>query len=225
MSRSLPELIPLVCSRCGQALEADPPGQALLPCAPCGRLWEPRFEGLAERGVATASATSSLVPPADSRFLPVWVFPADVRVDAKRSDAAGRTPGRTWETVRRRAPSGLASLYVPAFRRQKGVVGRLGRTLVEAQPAISAVPGLPAVAGGRSGDVSPVMLSEADARVVAHFVYLAVEVGGTPDLRGIDYELALGPASLVFLPAAVDPRSVRDLNWRFLLREFDGLVV
>jgi hypothetical protein len=178
---------------------------------------------LVERPVSTAEATSVEGPLEGVRYLPVWAFPAGVRVHAKRSLAEGGAPGRLWEEVRGRAPAGKAGLYVPAFRRQKGVVGRLGRTLVEAQPALTLHPGLPPSAGG-GGRADAVVLREPDARVVAHFVYLAVEVAGTPDLRGIDYALELGPGSLLYLPAVVDPRSVRDLNWRFLLREFDGLV-
>lgn len=187
-------------------------------------MWELVPDGLAERTVGTALATSG-VPSSTLDYLPVWAFPAQVHVRSKHSAAAGGSPGWTWEGVRRRVPSGDPSLYVPAFRRQKGVVGRLGRTLVEAQPDIRSSPGLPELKQGGPGVVYPVVLAEADARVVAHFVYLSVEVAGTPDLRGIDYELTLGAGDLLFLPAALDPRSVRDLNWRFLFQEFDSLVV
>lgn len=82
--------------------------------------------------------------------------------------------------------------------------------------------------GGLSGQpgwtVSPVLLSREDAETVAHFVYLAVENRATADLRGIDYDLSLTGAELLLIPAVYDPRYVRDSNWRFLLREFDGLV-
>ena len=68
------------------------------------------------------------------------------------------------------------------------------------------------------------LLSKKDAETVAHFVYLAVENRATADLRGIDYDLSLTGAELLLLPAVFDRRYVRDSNWRFLLREFDGLV-
>jgi hypothetical protein len=81
-----------------------------------------------------------------------------------------------------------------------------------------------AVARPDFGTVSPVVVGRKDARILAHFVYLAVESHEAHDLRSVDYELESLGEELVFIPAAWDPRYVHDSNWRFLLREFDGLV-
>lgn len=70
--------------------------------------------------------------------------------------------------------------------------------------------------------VSPVVFGEADARAVAHFVYLALESLRTPELRSIDYDLELEDAELLFIPACYDARYVRHANWRLLLSECDG---
>jgi len=127
------------------------------------------------------------------------------------------------------------------------IVQQLGVALTEAQPELELEPGLPkeglhgphlpeAEAPKRDPSIqeawdepdfdtlSPVLFGETDCRTVAHFVYLALENRHTSDLRYIDYSLDLGGGELLFVPAAYDSRYVRDSNWRFLLREFDGLV-
>jgi hypothetical protein len=98
----------------------------------------------------------------------------------------------------------------PAVNREgRGVAGGVGQ---------QAAPGV----GPGFADLSPVLLTEEDAHAVAHFVYLALESRESPDLRSIDYDLALTGAQLVFLPAVYDLRHVRDSNWRILLEELDG---
>ena len=44
------------------------------------------------------------------------------------------------------------------------------------------------------------------------------------DLQGVELALEPGEEELVFFPAVWDPRYIHESNWRFLLREFDGLV-
>lgn len=151
-----------------------------------------------------------------------------------------------WERIRRAAAPEAAFLFVPAFTLMRVAVQQLGTGLVQAQPGLLLEMGIPPehpepprlvaarpAAGAEAwdfaadpgfGTLSPVLLTEKDARAVAHFVYLAVESRGTPDLRSIEYELGLEGPELLFLPAVYDQRYVRDSNWRFLLREFDGLV-
>jgi hypothetical protein len=237
------ELLALECGRCGGPLAA-PPGAAVFPCPRCGAHWEPARAGqagsagsiLVERPVWTARATTGLASPPETRCLGVWLFPAKVEVRSKRCPS-GVPPGAVWDEVRKAAAPREPRLYVPAFDLRKFVVGRLGRTLVEGQPAFEAAPGFSGSAGSppsASADppassslqgAPPLYLGETEARVVARFVYMAVEAGNTRELRGIDFDLTLGPGALVFLPAAVDPRAVRDANLRFLFREFDSLVV
>jgi hypothetical protein len=80
-------------------------------------------------------------------------------------------------------------------------------------------------ADGPSFDVlSPVVVSRKDARVLSHFVYLAVESFETRDILSVDYELEVTAEELILLPAVWDPRYIHESNWRLLLREFDGLV-
>lgn len=74
------------------------------------------------------------------------------------------------------------------------------------------------------GSFSPVVVSREDARVLAHFVYLAVESHEAHDLRSVDYQLEPIGEDLVFIPAVWDPRYIHESSWRLLLREFDGLV-
>lgn len=85
---------------------------------------------------------------------------------------------------------------------------------------------IPDAAGGAPdfGTLSPVVAGRKDARVLAHFVYLAVESHETRDLRSVDYELQTLGEELILIPAVWDPRYIHESNWRLLLREFDGLV-
>ena len=187
--------------------------------------------------------TTELATPPDIRYVAVWRFMAaiDVRGKQSRSPAA---PSQVWEGIRRTAAPEPPFLYVPAFSLAKAAVQQLGTALVRAQPRLDLAPEIPrerpagprlATAEVRAveqewalepefGTLSPIVLSMRDAETVAHFVYLAVESRSTPDLRGIDYDLSLSGGELLFLPAVFDVRYVRDSNWRFLLREFDGLV-
>jgi hypothetical protein len=74
------------------------------------------------------------------------------------------------------------------------------------------------------GTFSPILVGRKDARMLAHFVYLAVESHEAHDLQSVDYELETVGEELVFIPAVWDPRCIHESNWRLLLREFDGLV-
>ena len=245
MSPSPPELIALTCSSCLLPLEVQQ-GAALFPCRQCGRAFEPSDEGLREVRPQTADTTTELTVPPYVRHLAVWSFAAEVRVTSKWS-GTGAPPESVWDQVRRSAEPAPARLFVPSFAIRRVLVQQLGVGLVLAQPELVLRPELPAEQvfparphavpdsskdeagddtdqGPGFGTLSPVLLSEEDARTVAHFVYLAVEARGSTELKHIDYELALGPGELLFLPALYDPHYVRDSNWRFLLREFDSLV-
>lgn len=197
---------------------------------------------LAEITAFTAQISTELAVPPDVRYLAVWRFLAAVEVRAKRS-GSGTEPSHVWEGIRRIAVPDPPFMYVPAFSLGRTVVQQLGLALVQEQPQLDLEPGVPRekpmglepVADGAPvgeewtpdagfGVLSPVRLSRRDAEAVAHFVYLAIESRSTPDLRSIDYDLALSGGDLLFLPAVFDVRQVRDSNWRFLLKEFDGLV-
>jgi hypothetical protein len=222
------------------------PGAALFPCRRCGRAFEPGDEGLRELRPLTAEITTELAVPPFVRYVAVWSFAAEPTVTGKWS-GSGAPPDSVWAQVRQTAAPEPARLFVPAFAVRRVLVQQLGVGLVQAQPELVLQPGLPAEqpaparprAAPEAGDaeaapagdegpgfgtVSPVLLSEFDARTVAHFVYLAVEARGSSELKHIDYELSLGPGELLFLPALFDPHYARDANWRFLLREFDSLV-
>jgi hypothetical protein len=86
-----------------------------------------------------------------------------------------------------------------------------------------AAPTAGVAAGPDFGLFSPVVVGRDDARILAHFVYLAVE-SHEWDLRSVDYVLESVGEELVFIPAVWDPRYIHESNWRLLLREFDGLV-
>ncbi|MHB1344320.1 MAG: hypothetical protein ACYCX3_08190 [Thermoleophilia bacterium] len=231
-----------MCSTCGLPLEAATDA-AVYPCRTCGRAFEVESDRLVELRPKTAAVTTDLAVPPAVRYLAVWRFLASVDVEGKQAKT-GAPPTQVWDQIRRVAEPDPPFLYVPAFSLVRVVVQQLGLGLVQAQPQLELEAWLPPerpvpprsvdhsdTAVGESwasdpgfGTLSPVLLSRADAEVVAHFVYLALESRSTPDLRSIDYELALTGGELLFLPAVHDVRHVRDSNWRFLLREFDGLV-
>ncbi len=213
-------------------------------CRPCGLAYEAGTDSLLELQPYTADITTGLALPPMVRYLAVWRFDAQVEVREKDS-RSGAPPEHVWEAVRRAAAPRPPALFVPAFAFGRLVVQQLGAGLVEEQPQLSLSEGIPAEApqfslvadeqtaetagkiddgGPGFGTVSPVLLGRRDAEVVAHYVYLAVENRGTVDLRRIDYDLNLGAADLLFVPAVYDRRYVRDSGWRFLLHEFDGRV-
>jgi hypothetical protein len=146
-----------------------------------------------------------------------------------------------WERIRRAAAPDSPYLYVPAFTLVRPVVQRLGVSLTEAQPSLELSPGLvtgssqrPSLVASEEqsteqggpgfGTFSPVVVGRKDARMLAHFVYLAVESHEVSDLQSVDYELETVHEELLFVPAVWDPRYIHESNWRLLLREFDGLV-
>ncbi len=219
-----PRLLPLVCSTCALPLTLSP-AAAAYPCTGCGRVYEPQAGELREVPVGYVQATSEVERRGELHLLPFWEFPAEVAVERKRA-ANPAAPDYTWGQVRRRAArKGTAprspSLFVPAFALERVVVARLGVRLLRAQPEMAV---LAQGEQGLGGRLPPLLLDEADARVAAHFVYLALEADATPELRSIDYDLRLGPGRVLFLPADYDRRLVHDANWRLLLREFDGLL-
>lgn len=231
-----------MCANCGLPLEAAQ-DVVVYPCRMCGRAFEVESDSLVEITLRTAKISTELAVPPEVRYLAVWRFLAAVEVRTKRS-GSGAEPSQTWEGIRRVAAPEPAFLYVPAFALGRAVVQQLGIALVQAQPQLDLEEGLPreelvgltSIADSAAsadegwtpdagfGTLSPVLLARRDAESVAHFVYLALESRSTPDLRSIDYDLALTGGDLLFLPAVFDVRHVRDSNWRFLLREFDGLV-
>lgn len=212
---------------------------AVYLCRKCGRAWELEGRKLVTLRAFTAAPTTALAAPSPIRYLSIWRFAAQVQVREK-SGRSGAPASMVWDQVVKVAGSRVPHLYVPAFAFGRQVVQQLGAGLVERQPRLELKEGLPpeqlagpgvATAeaveeeeGPGFGDIAPVLLSCRDAQTVAHYVYLAVENRGTVDIRGIDYDLQLGPGELIFLPAVYDKRYVRDAGWRLLLREFDGLV-
>jgi hypothetical protein len=220
------------------------PDASVLPCRNCGTAYEVESDHLKEVRPRTASVTTELATPPGIRYLATWRFLAAVEV--RSSPVPGDSVGSSsvWENIRRVAAPDPPFLYVPAFALQRVVVQQLGVALVQAQPGLELTAGLPPERPSQLqpvsesslrerhdwqpdagfGTLSPILLSSDDAEKVAHFVYLALEARSSPDLREIDYELALSGGELLFLPAVYDVRHVRDSNWRFLLREFDGLV-
>ncbi len=218
---------------------------ALFVCPVCGRVHEPRENGLESFSPLTAAITTELALAGPVQYLATW-----------RLDVTVSTPAASaWERIQRAAAPGPAYLYVPAFSLVRPVVQRLGVSLTEAQPALELALGLAAgatarpalvdvgagadagqgtrgeageamdaVAGPDFGTFSPVVVGRNDARLLAHFVYLAVESHEAHDLQSVDYELEAVGEELLFIPAVWDPRHIHESNWRLLLREFDGLV-
>jgi len=201
-------------------------------------VYAPGEGGLSSFSPWTAAVTSELAVAGDVRYLAVWRVTPSVRAAV---DSA-------WERIRRVVTPAEPDLYVPAFTLIRPVVQRLGVRLTEAQPSLELARGLARevtsrpslVRVGRDGSMgargsgpadepgfgtfSPVLAGREDARVLAHFVYLAVESYETHDLRSVDYELETTGEELIFIPAVWDPRQIHESNWRLLLREFDGLV-
>lgn len=214
---------------------------AVYLCRECGRAYEIKGRKLDSLKAYTAAPTTHLAVLSMVRYLPVWRFAAQVQVKEKLS-RSGSPAVSVWDQVVKAAEPRMPHIYVPAFAFGRQVVQQLGAGLVERQPRLQLRDGVPAdhlecVTGSAPrqeeeseedgpgfGTTAPVLISRRDAETVAHYVYLAVENRGTVDMRGIDYQMDLGPGELVFLPAVYDKRYVRDSGWRLLLEEFDGLV-
>jgi hypothetical protein len=173
----------------------------------------------------SASITTQLIVPQDVRHLAVW-----------RLLALG------WDRIQRAAEPENGFVYVPAFSLVRPVVQSLSVSLCLTQPALELTRGLPAQTIARPslvgaqeepvspfdgpgfGAISPVVVSRQDARVLAQFVYLAVESHETHDLHPAEGDLVFESEELIFIPAVWDPRYIHESNWRLLLSEFDDLV-
>jgi hypothetical protein len=224
--------VPLLCNECGLALEGGDDA-ALFMCPNCGSVHEPSDDGLTSFTPLTAAETTDLAVAGGVRYLAVWRLAVSVSA----------APDSAWERIRRATAPEPPYLYVPAFSLRRPVMQRLGVSLTEVQPALELSPGLalaaaqrPTLVGvGRESNgisetgpgfdtFSPVVVGRRDARILGHFVYLAVESHEVRDLRSVDYELEAVGEDLLLVPAVWDPRYITESNWRLLLREFDGLV-
>jgi hypothetical protein len=201
-------------------------------CENCGLVHEPGEQGLAAFPPFSAAITTGLAYAGDAQYLAVWRVAVNVTA----------APDSAWHRVVKTAAPEVPLVYVPAFSLARMTVHRLGASLTEAQPSLELSSGLPMGATHRPllkdvddptiemalgpdfGTVSPVLVGRADARALAHFVYLAVESYDKHELHAVEYQLEATGEELVFLPAVWDPRQVHESNWRLLLREFDGLV-
>jgi hypothetical protein len=228
--------VPLLCKNCGAALQGGDEA-AIFLCSTCGLAYEPAQGELAGFRPQTAGMTTQLAVGGTVQYLAFWRVSVDF---TSANDSA-------WTRLRKANAPGLIYLYVPAFTLARAMMQRLGVSLAEAQPELELTPGLATEAGSRPqlvevgalpgpgapglalrgtdfGTLSPVVVGRTDCRVLAHFIFLAVESYEAPNLRSVDYRLETPGEELVFLPASWDPRYVHDSNWRLLLREFDGRV-
>ncbi len=186
---------------------------------------EPAQGGLESFPAVSAEVTTKLIVSQDVRYLAVWRL---------------RAPG--WDRIRRAADSGEGFVYVPAFSLARPIVQSLGVSLCLAQPMLGLTEGLPAQTITRPslvgvehepespfedpsfGAVSPIVVSRQDAKILAEFVYLAVESHESHDLHSVLGDLVTEDEELIFIPAVWDPRYIHESNWRLLLSEFDDLV-
>jgi hypothetical protein len=202
-------------------------------CANCGLVHEPGENGFTAFSPLTAAITTALAHSGDVQYLAVWRVAVEITA----------SPESAWERIKKLAAPHAPYVYVPAFSLARMVVQRLGASLTETQPVLELSSGLDATAAQRPmlvgaddpaieeyplgsgfGAISPVLVGKKDAKVLAHFVYLAVESSDKHELHSVEYELRATSEDLLFLPAVWDPRQVHESNWRLLLREFDGLV-
>jgi hypothetical protein len=246
-SLSPADLVPLLCENCGSALQGGDEA-ALFVCPVCGRAHEPAEDGLRSFSPLTAAVTTELAVAGRVRYLAVWRMA--VSVSAAEDSAWERIrrvvapePAYLYvpafslmRPVVQRLGVGLtetqpsldlaSGLAVGSPRRPALVEVDEGRDAgtSDRDAASTDIPGA-AVAGGPDfGTFSPVVVGRQDARVLAHFVYLAVESHEAHDLHSVDYSLEPVGEELLFIPAVWDPRYIHESNWRLLLREFDGLV-
>ncbi len=245
-SLSPADLVPLICDHCGSALEGGDEA-ALFVCPACGRAHEPREDGLSSFLPQIASVTTELAVAGPVQYLAIWRLAVSVsgaEVSAWERIRKVMSPGPAYlyvpafslarPVVQRLGVSlteiqpslELASGSDVGGSRRPTLVGvgmgqpKTGVTDQQREGELDAA----SVAGPGFDIYSPVLVGRQDARVLAHFVYLAVESHETRDLRSIDYELEATGEDLFMIPAVWDPRYIHESNWRLLLREFDGLV-
>jgi len=157
----------LLCSNCGLPLEGGDEA-ALFLCRTCGLAYEPGDEGLTSFRPLTASVTTELAAPSDTRYLATWRFVAAPEGGARigrpvlsPEDSLPVDP--IWDGIRKAAAPGPPYLYVPAFVLARAVVQQLGVGLVMAQPQLELTPGLPADTPARPTLVAPSGMAPAGA--------------------------------------------------------------
>ena len=228
-----------MCKNCGAALQGGDEA-ALFLCAVCGTAYEPLDRELLGFRPLTASITTELAVGGDVRYLAFWRSAVVFAPTVLATESA-------WARLCKANAPRPVHMYIPAFTLARAVVQRLGVSLAEAQPVLELTPGFaeevsrrpslvevgsahdpePAedgLVGPDFGTLSPVVVGRADSRILANFVFLALESHETPGICSVDYRLETSGEELVFIPAVWDPRCVHDSNWRLLLREYDGLV-
>jgi hypothetical protein len=239
----------LLCGNCGLALEGGDEA-ALFICPACGLAHEPGEGGLQAFSPLTAAMTTDLAIAGPVQHLAVWRLV--VTVDASAESAWERIrkaaqPGPAYlyvpafslvRPVVQRLGVSLVETQ-PALEltpglpadtpRRPALVGVIDGTGVgggeqSRDGGGDGAQGVAVASGPDFGAFSPVVVGREDARVLAHFVYLAVESHEVHDLRSVDYRLTSAGEDLVFIPAVWDPRYIHESSWRLLLREFDDLV-
>ena len=238
------DLVPLLCSDCGLALRGGDES-ALFICPTCGLAHEPGERGLKAFFPLTAAMTTELAVAGPVQHLAAWRLVVSVETPAESAwerirKAAAPKPAylyvpafslvrpvvqRLGVSLIETQPTLELAPGLPANAPPRPELVDAGGARVRLRDGVGDGAEAAAVASAPDfGPFSPVVMSREDARVLAHFVYLAVESHEAYDLRSVDYELKPASEDLVFLPAVWDPRYIHESNWRLLLREFDGLV-
>lgn len=248
-SLSPADLVPLLCSKCGLALLGGDEA-ALFICPVCGLAHEPGERGLEPFSPLTAAMTTDLAVAGPVQHLAVWRLVVTVEAPAESAwerirKAAAPGPAYLYVPAFSLVRPVVQRLGVSLVETQPALELAFGLPAnVPSRPALVSVDGgtarrLDGRSDGGAGDgtlgvavasasdlgpLPPVVVGREDARVLAHFVYLAVESHEAHDLRSVDYRLEATSEDLVFIPAVWDPRYIHESNWRLLLREFDDLV-
>jgi hypothetical protein len=239
----------LLCSKCGLALQGGDEA-ALFVCPACGLAHEPGESGLEAFSPLTAAITTELAVAGPVQHLAVWRLTVSVETAPESAWERIRKVAAP-EPAYLYVPA--FSLVRPVVQRL-GVSLVEAQPVLELTPGLPAsAPHRPALVGADDradrgadyrvrqgvdegalgtalvsasdlGPLPPVVVGREDARVLAHFVYMAVESHEARDLHSVDYQLEVTGEDLVFIPAVWDPRYIHDSNWRLLLREFDDLV-
>lgn len=204
--------------------------------------------GLVTIPVAVAAPTSKVAAGADFKYLAFWRVFAQV---SGRPDSVWRhlerrlqgdpcyfyIPAFSWRRVEIQQLGLRLTQAQPVLDLHSGP-HPWGRSDAPLQHAASFAPAeeggaesSSAVSQGSSGEVAasevavwPVLLGAKDARILAHFIYLALEAEMAEEDGLTEYEIEPRGEELVFIPAVRDARLVQDAGWRLLIREFDSLV-
>ncbi len=180
------ELVALKCVKCETMIQANEE-EVAWTCPQCGQ-----GNLLAPAGLLPLPVHWCVSRPGQTqlKWLPFWVFTADVNVTGRQTYGGNQQPDKLWNQQCR--------FYIPAFTASLEQMEKLGADLTKAQPKLTA--------GLAAGSLADCTLPPDDAISAAEFVVITIEADRRDKLRELHFAInTQGDPELWLLPFNGEP--------------------